>query len=70
MNSTNAQQRLSDGQKLQIINDDPRTRNKFHQLTRAERWQILAAMDVTGGDRNWILAEIEDVLSAATAEVV
>ena len=51
---------LSDGQKLQIINDSRKYKKKWQKLTNDQKYKILEGMDIATDDK-WMLSLFEDI---------
>lgn len=51
---------LSDGQKLQIINDSRKYKKKWNKLDKEQKYKILDGMDIAVDDK-WILSLFEEV---------
>jgi hypothetical protein len=50
---------LSDGQKLQIINDSRKYKRKWNKLGKEQKYKVLAGMDIATYDR-WMLTLFEE----------
>lgn len=51
---------LSDGQKLQIINDSRKYKKKWNKLEKEQKLKVLEGLDIAT-DEKWILSLFEDV---------
>ena len=51
---------LSDGQKLQIINDSRKYKKKWNKLNKEQKLKVLEGMNVAT-DEKWILSLFEEV---------